>query len=100
MNKDIIDNFNLFFDNIKLNKLEKNILYLFVIEKLRNIYNKIIKNKNLCKKNSTIKIDTNFFVLFNNYIANYEVIYSKKQVGGLNLILNEITPPVYTIVSL
>lgn len=88
MNKDIIHNFNLFFDNIKINKLEKNILYLFLIEKLRNIYNKIIKNKNLCKKNSTIKIDNNFFVLFNNYIANYEVIYTKKQVGGLNLILN------------
>ena len=88
MNKDIIHNFNLFFDNIKINKLEKNILYLFLIEKLRNIYNKIIKNKNLCKKNSTIKIDSNFFVLFNNYIANYEIIYSKKQVGGLNLILN------------
>jgi len=88
MNKDIIHNFNLFFNNVKLNKVEKNILYLFLVEKLRNIYNKTIKNKNLCKKNSTIKIDSNFFVLFNNYISNYEVIYSKKQVGGLNLILN------------
>jgi hypothetical protein len=86
INKNIINNLYLIFENIKINKNEKKVLYPFLQSKLKNIYKKIIKKKSIFKNN--IKFDDHFLFLFANIINNL-TITSNKQIGGLILNINE-----------
>lgn len=87
INKNIINNLYLIFENIKINKNEKKILYPFLQSKLKNIYKKIDKKKSIFKKNN-IKFDDHFLFLFANIINNL-TITSNEQIGGLILNINE-----------
>jgi hypothetical protein len=78
--KNILNYFRDIFEKYSLSKSDKSTLFLFLFEKLKNIYKIIYKNKDFLIKIG-IPLDEHFFILFHN-------IFHKKQKGGLKLLIN------------